>query len=61
VLPVRLGCPPHPAAGATGFTLTFDDVELMDDENAVFELGILEARAYVEPSATATASSGPKT
>jgi hypothetical protein len=59
VAPVRIGCAPHLAAGATGFTLTFDDVELMDDESAVFELGILEARAYGDPSATAAVSPGP--
>jgi hypothetical protein len=60
VAPVGLGCPPY-LAGTTSFTLTFDDVELMDDESSVFELGILEARAYVDPSATAKVSPGPET
>jgi hypothetical protein len=46
-------------ADATGFTLTLDDVELMEDESAVFDLGVLPARAYVDPSAAATASPGP--
>jgi hypothetical protein len=47
------------ADDATGFTLTLDDVELMEDKSAVFDLGVLPARAYVDPSATATASPGP--
>jgi hypothetical protein len=46
-------------ADATGFTLTLDDVELMEDKSAVFDLGVLPARAYVDPSAGATASPGP--
>jgi hypothetical protein len=46
-------------ADATGFTLTLDDVELMEDKSAVFDLGVLPARAYVDPSADATASPGP--
>ena len=47
------------ADDATGFTLTLDDVELMEDKSAVFDLGVLPARAYVDPSAAATASPGP--
>ena len=47
------------AANATGFMLTLDDVELMEDEKAVFDLGVLPAREYVDPSAAATASPGP--
>ena len=47
------------APDATGFTLTLDDAELMQDESAVFDLGILPARAYVDPSGAATASPGP--
>jgi hypothetical protein len=46
-------------ADATGFTLTLDDVELMEDKSAVFDLGVLPAQAYVDPSAGATASPGP--
>jgi Domain of unknown function (DUF4352) len=43
---------------ATGFTLTLDDVELLEDKSAVFDLGVLPARTYVDPSAAATASPG---
>lgn len=46
-------------ADATGFKLTLDDVELMKDESAVFDLGNIKPRAYVDPSAAATASPGP--
>jgi len=46
-------------ADATGFTLTLDDVEFWEDKSAVFDLGVLPARAYVDPSAGATASPGP--
>ena len=46
-------------ADATGFTLTLDDVEFWEDKSAVFDLGVLPARAYVDPSAAATASPGP--
>ena len=46
-------------ADATGFTLTLDDVELMEDKKAVFDLGILPAKEYTDPSAAATASPGP--
>jgi len=47
------------ATDATGFTLTLDDVELMEDESAVCDLGILPARAYVDPSVAAMATAGP--
>jgi hypothetical protein len=46
-------------ADATGFTLKLDDVEFWEDKSAVFSLGVLPARAYVDPSASATASPGP--
>jgi hypothetical protein len=46
-------------ADATRFTLTLDDVEFMEDKSAVFALGVLPAREYVDPSAAATASPGP--
>jgi hypothetical protein len=46
-------------ADATGFTLKLDDVEFWEDKSAVFDLGVLPARAYVDPSAAATASPGP--
>jgi hypothetical protein len=46
---------------ANGFTLTVDDVELMEDKSAVFDLGSIGPRAYdpSSASATATASAGP--
>jgi hypothetical protein len=46
-------------ADASGFTLTLDDVELMEEEKAVFDLGVLPVREYTDPSAAATASPGP--
>jgi hypothetical protein len=47
------------AADATGFSLTLDDVEFMEDKSAVFDLGVLPARTYDDPSAAATATAGP--
>ena len=44
------------AADAQGFTLTLDDVELMEDKTAVFDLGNISSRAYDPASASATAS-----
>jgi hypothetical protein len=41
---------------ANGFTLTLDDVELMEDKTAVFDLGSLGPRAYDPSSASATAT-----
>jgi len=41
---------------ANGFTLTLDDVELMEDKSAVFDLGSLGMRAYDPSSASATAT-----
>jgi len=41
---------------ATGFTLTLDDVEMMEDKTAVFDLGNIRSRAYDPASASATAS-----
>jgi hypothetical protein len=46
-------------ADATGFTLTLDDVELMEDKSAVFDLGVLPAREYDSASASASASASP--
>ena len=49
----------HDVLRAWVVTLTLDDVEFMKDESAVFDLGVLPARAYDDPSAAATASPGP--
>jgi Domain of unknown function (DUF4352)/zinc-ribbon domain len=47
-------------ADATGFTLTLDDVELMEDESAVFDLSDIKPRTYdtASPTATSTATAG---
>ena len=49
------------APDAKGFTLTLDDVELAEDESAVFDLGNIGLRSYepASPGATATATAGP--
>ncbi len=49
------------AADANGFTLKLDDVELMEEGSAVFDLGNISQRAYDASSASssATASPGP--
>jgi hypothetical protein len=46
---------------ANGFTLKLDDVELMEDKSAVFDLGNIPLQEYdsASASATATASPGP--
>ena len=44
------------APDATGLTLTLDDVEMLEDKSAVFDLGNLETRAYYPSSASATAT-----
>jgi len=44
------------APDATGFTLTLDDVEMMEDKSAVFELGNLSSQVYDPSSASASAS-----
>ena len=44
------------APDATGFTLTLDDVEMMEDKSAVFDLGNLSSQAYDPSSASASAS-----
>jgi hypothetical protein len=41
---------------AQGFTLTLDDVEMMEDKSAVFDLGSIRPRAYDPSSASATVS-----
>ena len=41
---------------AKGFTLTLDDVEMMEDKTAVFDLGNIKPRAYDPASASASAS-----
>ena len=47
------------APDAKGFTLRLDDVEMMGDQSAVFDLGDISLRAYDPPaSASATASAG---
>jgi len=40
---------------ANGFTLTVDDVELMEDKSAVFDLGNIRPQTYDTASPTATA------
>ena len=44
------------APDAAGFTLTLDDVEMMEDKSAVFDLGNLTSQAYDPASASASAS-----
>jgi hypothetical protein len=44
------------APDAAGFTLTLDDVEMMEDKSAVFDLGNLSPQAYDPASASASAS-----
>jgi hypothetical protein len=44
------------APDAAGFTLTLDDVEMMEDKSAVFDLGNLSSQAYDPASASASAS-----
>ena len=44
------------APDATGFTLTLDDVEMMEDKSAVFELGNLSSQVYDPSSASSSAS-----
>jgi uncharacterized protein DUF4352 len=44
------------APDATGFTLTLDDVGMMEDKSAVFDLGNLTPQAYDSASASASAS-----
>jgi hypothetical protein len=46
------------APGATGFTLTLDDVEFTEDKSAVFDLGNIGLRSYDPASPGATASPG---
>jgi len=43
------------AADANGFTLKLDDVELMEEGSAVFDLGNISQRAYDASSASASA------
>ena len=47
------------APDAAGFTLTLDDVEMMEDESAVFDLGDLSSQVYDPASASASASASP--
>lgn len=47
------------APDAAGFTLTLDDVELMEDKSAVFDLGNLSQQVYDPSSASASASASP--
>jgi hypothetical protein len=44
------------APDASGFTLTLDDVEMMEDKSAVFDLGNLSSQVYDPSSASASAS-----
>ena len=44
------------APDAAGFTLTLDDVEMMEDKSAVFDLGNLSSQVYDPASASASAS-----
>jgi len=44
---------------ANGFTLKLDDVELMEDESAVFDLSNIPLQEYDSASASASASPGP--
>ena len=43
------------ADDAEGFELTVDDVEMMEEQSAVFDLGSISPRAYDPASASATA------
>jgi hypothetical protein len=43
---------------AQGFTLTLDDVEMMEDQSAVFDLGNISLRAYDPSSVSTTAPAG---
>ena len=47
------------APDATAFTLTLDDVEMMEDKSAVFDLGNLSSQVYDPSSASASASASP--
>jgi len=47
------------ADDANGFTLKLDDVELMEDESAVFDLGNIPLQEYDSASASASASASP--
>lgn len=47
------------APDAAGLTLTLDDVEMMEDQSAVFDLGNLSSQAYDPSSASASASASP--
>jgi hypothetical protein len=44
---------------ANGFTLKLDDVELMEDESAVFDLSNIPLQEYDSASASATATASP--
>jgi hypothetical protein len=46
------------APDAQGFTLTFDDVGMIEDQSAVFDLGNISLRAYDPSSVSATAPAG---
>ena len=46
-------------ADANGFTLRLDDVELLEDESAVFDLGNIPLQEYDSASASATATASP--
>ncbi len=47
------------AADANGFTLKLDDVELMEDKSAVFDLSNIPLQEYDSASASATATASP--
>lgn len=47
------------APDAAAFTLTLDDVEMMEDKSAVFDLGNLSSQVYDPSSASASASASP--
>ena len=51
------GCPPG-GPDAQGFTLTLDDVGMIEDQSAVFDLGNISLRAYDPSSVSATAPAG---
>ena len=40
----------------SGFALTVDDVELLEEKSAVFDLGVIRPRVYDPASASASAS-----
>jgi hypothetical protein len=46
------------APDAQGFTLTLDDVEMIEDQSAGFDLGNISLRAYAPLSVSATAPAG---